>query len=77
VTPGGELILGGEDTSKFVGSITYVNVSVQGYWQFQFSRYENKTEDENDNDLCIIVSALVALRFVHPIAMQLLIQEQP
>jgi len=70
------LILGGEDTSKFVGSITYVNVNVQGYWQFQVGRYENKTEDENDNDLYIIVSPLVALRFVHPIVMQLLIQEQ-
>jgi hypothetical protein len=76
VTPGGELILGGADTTKFTGSITYVNVNVQGYWQFQVGRYENKTEDENDNDLCIIVSPLVALQFVHPIVMQLLIQEQ-
>jgi hypothetical protein len=42
VTPGGELILGGEDTTKFVGSITYVNVNVPGYWQFQADRYENK-----------------------------------
>ncbi len=71
------MILGGEDTSKFVGSITYVNVTVQGYWQFKVGRYENKTEDENDNDLCIIVSALVALQFVHLIVMQLLTQEQP
>jgi hypothetical protein len=50
---------------------------VQGYWQFKVGRYENKTEDENDNDLCIIVSALVALQFAHLIVMQLLIQEQP
>ncbi len=41
VIPGGELILGGEDTSKFTGSIAYVNVSVQGYWQFTASRYES------------------------------------
>jgi cathepsin D len=40
VTPGGELILGGVDTSKYNGSITYVNVTVQGYWQFGVSRYE-------------------------------------
>ncbi len=45
MTPGGELILGGEDTSKFVGSIAYVNVNVQGYWQFNIDRYENETED--------------------------------
>ncbi len=71
------MILGGEDTSKFVGSITYVNVNVQGYWQFQMDRYENKTKDENDNDLCILASALAALRFVHLIVMRLLIQERP
>ncbi|CAF3408549.1 unnamed protein product [Rotaria socialis] len=34
VVPGGELILGGVDTSKYSGSITYVHVTVQGYWQF-------------------------------------------
>ncbi len=42
MTPGGELILGGEDTTKFVGNITYVNVTVEGYWQFQVDRYERK-----------------------------------
>ncbi len=45
MTPGGELILGGEDTSKFTGSVTYVNVSVQGYWQFKVDRYENEIKD--------------------------------
>ncbi|CAF1057428.1 unnamed protein product [Adineta steineri] len=35
VVPGGELILGGVDTTKYIGSVTYVNVTVQGYWQFQ------------------------------------------
>ncbi|CAF4211326.1 unnamed protein product, partial [Adineta steineri] len=37
-TPGGELIFGGADTSKYTGAITYVNVSVQGYWQFNMNR---------------------------------------
>ncbi len=40
VTPGGELILGGADTTKYTGSIAYVNVTVQGYWQFGVDRYE-------------------------------------
>ncbi|CAF4174961.1 unnamed protein product [Adineta steineri] len=35
VVPGGELILGGADTSKYTGSLAYVNVSTQGYWQFK------------------------------------------
>jgi hypothetical protein len=48
------LILGDEDTSRFVGSIAYVNANVHGYWQFQMDRYENETKDENDNDLCIL-----------------------
>jgi cathepsin D len=41
-TPGGELILGGADTTKYTGSITYVNVTVQGYWQFQVGRYKEE-----------------------------------
>ncbi|XP_036347833.1 lysosomal aspartic protease-like, partial [Rhagoletis pomonella] len=31
---GGELILGGSDSSYYKGSLTYVPVSEQGYWQF-------------------------------------------
>ncbi|XP_036347044.1 lysosomal aspartic protease-like [Rhagoletis pomonella] len=31
---GGELILGGSDSSYYNGSLTYVPVSEQGYWQF-------------------------------------------
>ncbi|XP_037818031.1 lysosomal aspartic protease-like [Lucilia sericata] len=34
---GGELILGGVDSSLFKGDITYVPVSQQGYWQFEVS----------------------------------------
>jgi len=41
-TPGGELILGGADTSKYTGSITYVPVSVEGYWQFKVDRYKDE-----------------------------------
>ncbi len=30
----GELILGGYDTTKYTGPITYAPVSVKGYWEF-------------------------------------------
>jgi len=49
-TPGGELILGGADTTKYTGSITYVPVSVPGYWQFQVDRYK----DEHNIQLLMI-----------------------
>lgn len=37
-TSGGELILGGVDSTKYTGSITYVNVSTRGYWQFKMNK---------------------------------------
>ncbi|XP_036345134.1 phytepsin-like, partial [Rhagoletis pomonella] len=33
-TQGGKMILGGSDSSYYHGSLTYVPVSKQGYWQF-------------------------------------------
>jgi len=34
---GGELIFGGIDPSKYTGSITYVPVAIEGYWEFQMT----------------------------------------
>jgi len=75
VTPGGELILGGADTSKYNGSITYVNVTSQGYWQFGVDRYEIK-KSFNSNPF-IVVSLLEEPQFAPRIALLFLIREQP
>lgn len=34
---GGELILGGSDSSFYVGNMTYVSISVDDYWQFDMA----------------------------------------
>ncbi|CAF3328194.1 unnamed protein product [Rotaria socialis] len=37
-TSGGELIFGGADPSKYTGSITYISVSIEGYWEFPMAK---------------------------------------
>lgn len=37
-TSGGELIFGGVDSTKYTGSITYISVAIEGYWEFQMAR---------------------------------------
>ncbi|CAF1436734.1 unnamed protein product [Rotaria sordida] len=34
---GGELIFGGVDSSKYTGSVTYIPVVLEGYWEFQMT----------------------------------------
>jgi len=51
---GGELILGGVDSTKYTGSITYVNVTTRGYWQFKVNKYVRKQKDRNNTVLLYI-----------------------
>ncbi|CAF1410249.1 unnamed protein product [Adineta steineri] len=37
-TTGGELIFGDVDSTKYTGSITYIPVALQGYWEFQMTK---------------------------------------
>ncbi|CAJ0949642.1 unnamed protein product [Ranitomeya imitator] len=43
---GGELVLGGYDTSRFSGQLNWVPVTVQGYWQIQVDRKSVVSIDE-------------------------------
>jgi cathepsin D len=36
---GGELIFGGTDSSKYSGSITYIPVAFEGFWEFRMTKY--------------------------------------
>ena len=36
---GGEIVFGGSDPNHYVGNITYIPISKQGYWQFAADRY--------------------------------------
>ncbi|CAF0999471.1 unnamed protein product [Adineta steineri] len=38
--PGGELIFGDVDSSKYSGSITYVNVIIHAYWEFMMNNIQ-------------------------------------
>ncbi|XP_013109286.1 lysosomal aspartic protease [Stomoxys calcitrans] len=48
-TDGGEMILGGIDSSYYTGDITYVPVSTQGYWQFTVTSGSIKGQNICDN----------------------------
>ncbi|XP_058980600.1 lysosomal aspartic protease-like [Musca domestica] len=48
-TDGGQLILGGVDSSLYTGDITYVPVSTQGYWQFEVTSGAIKGQSICDN----------------------------
>jgi hypothetical protein len=38
VYPGGELIFGGPDPTKYLDSITYVDIIIRAYWEFMMNR---------------------------------------
>ncbi|XP_037959858.1 lysosomal aspartic protease-like [Teleopsis dalmanni] len=48
-TEGGELIFGGSDATKYVGDLTYVPVSSEGYWQFEVTSATVNKESLCDN----------------------------
>ncbi|CAF1500327.1 unnamed protein product, partial [Didymodactylos carnosus] len=52
-TAGGELILGGIDTTKFQGSLTYVPVSIQGEWDFVLTSVVVNNQAVSTNSIAI------------------------
>ncbi|XP_015034070.2 cathepsin D [Drosophila willistoni] len=50
---GGELIFGGIDSTLYTGSLTYVPITVEGYWQFEVTAV-----DTNDVTLCTDCQAI-------------------
>lgn len=52
-TAGGELILGGIDSTYYTGTLTYVPVSTQGYWQFEVTSGE-----VSGNSICSACQAI-------------------
>lgn len=39
--------IGGLDTTRYTGSITYASVTVQGYWQFTIDSFRLSTSSSN------------------------------
>ncbi|CAF4753256.1 unnamed protein product [Rotaria socialis] len=54
-TSGGELIFGGADPSKYTGSITYISVSIEGYWEFPMANISSSTYAIADTSTTLIV----------------------
>ena len=51
-TTGGELLLGGTDPNHIVGSLSYVPLSNQTYWEFKMDGYvEEMGEVETKGDV--------------------------
>lgn len=47
---GGELLLGGTDPTHFVGSLSYVPLSNETYWEFRMDKYVQVREETTKRD---------------------------